>query len=255
MTKQCSICGKPLSKETGKYKCRDGVLCRDCLYERGIFPLDSGKQKELKKLTFESIGKITVKETEKGIDFYSKIKNFDPTLEVGSYAKFDDRTGSMLLLGDFSTYPKAEDYAYIRYDQIAGYQMLTDKSHAESFNVGVKDPLYGETVPLEKVHLKRSLSGQIQIVVTLKNAGKSFHVITIRQSGGLARTSSLGYQFAVEQAKKIAGKLQLILDEEGSSKTENEDPVDEIRRYKELLDEGIITIAEFQKKKRELLGF
>ena len=32
------------------------------------------------------------------------------------------------------------------------------------------------------------------------------------------------------------------------------DPVDELRKYKELLDDGIITESEFEAKKKQILG-
>lgn len=64
---------------------------------------------------------------------------------------------------------------------------------------------------------------------------------------------------AFENANKIYGQLKIIAEKNKTSslnkdlKTES-DPVQEIRRYKELMDDGIITQAEFEAKKKQLLG-
>ena len=62
-------------------------------------------------------------------------------------------------------------------------------------------------------------------------------------------------------AKSLMGQLDLLIKKTSLSTDEQENvPVqmvsnaDEIRKYKELLDEGIITQDEFMIKKKELLG-
>ncbi|WP_353096214.1 PH domain-containing protein [Tissierella praeacuta] len=60
-----------------------------------------------------------------------------------------------------------------------------------------------------------------------------------------------------KQANNILQKIQGILfDKKKSDSNDNKkaSEADEIRKYKDLLDDGIITEEEFDKKKKELLG-
>lgn len=254
MAKVCSICGKPFSRLAGGLKCKNGMLCRACLEKRGLSADDRGHRKMVKSMTAEEVWMMPVRNEAPAAEIYEKMEHFQSTFEVSVYAKFDDRTQTMMLVGPFRMRPKLSDYLYLRYDQITGYQIFTDSREATAYHVGIRHPLYGKTVPLsENAALKRLLRYGIQVVVSLQDAPKAFHCITIKHASASSRTSALNYRTAVEQARQIGDKLQLILDHNDGG-TKPADPVDEVRRYKELLDEGIISISEFQKKKKELLG-
>lgn len=55
-------------------------------------------------------------------------------------------------------------------------------------------------------------------------------------------------------AKNIQEKIQELLLKTKEPRSSNINNIDEIRKYKKLLDDGIITEEEFNKKKKELLG-
>ncbi|MGI6468464.1 MAG: DUF4429 domain-containing protein [Syntrophomonadaceae bacterium] len=58
-----------------------------------------------------------------------------------------------------------------------------------------------------------------------------------------------------ELVEKIRTEIERLKGFDGSKNHSTVlSPADEIRKYKELLDDGIITQDEFQEKKRELLG-
>ena len=60
------------------------------------------------------------------------------------------------------------------------------------------------------------------------------------------------YEMAVEKAQKIVSIMKLILEK---NKIEpNKNTTQELREYKQLLDDGIITEEEFNKKKNEILN-
>lgn len=61
---------------------------------------------------------------------------------------------------------------------------------------------------------------------------------------------------AKKHAKNIQEKIQsLLLNTNKNDTVQSENSgADEIRKYKELLDEGIIEEAEFNKMKKEILG-
>ena len=68
------------------------------------------------------------------------------------------------------------------------------------------------------------------------------------------------YRGAKKEAEDIVAILASISAENEKNKESNNtpivnnDPITEIKRYKELLDGGIITREEFDKKKQELLN-
>ncbi|HAR1482433.1 TPA: SHOCT domain-containing protein, partial [Enterococcus faecium] len=71
--------------------------------------------------------------------------------------------------------------------------------------------------------------------------------------------SSMLYKNAIVQADKILSTLDILLKETSKEQiniiAENQvfSPADELRKYKELLDDGIINQEEFNIKKKELL--
>ena len=60
----------------------------------------------------------------------------------------------------------------------------------------------------------------------------------------------------LEKAEKVKDYIESILSKQGapSAPVVQTSPADEIRKYKQLLDDGIITQEEFDTKKKELLG-
>ncbi|EGP5214552.1 SHOCT domain-containing protein [Enterococcus faecium] len=113
------------------------------------------------------------------------------------------------------------------------------------------------------------LAGPIGALVGAGTGGKEFE--SVKQLGvmvHLADNSSVKYLIINSETKldsivgrasmdiynKLVAKLEWIVKEkEGVPTNTSESQADEIRKYKELLDDGIITEEEFNKKKQELL--
>lgn len=74
------------------------------------------------------------------------------------------------------------------------------------------------------------------------------------------KRSSMLYKNTIVQADKILSTLDIMLKETSKEQiniiAENQvfSPADELRKYKELLDDGIITQEEFETKKNILLN-
>lgn len=69
------------------------------------------------------------------------------------------------------------------------------------------------------------------------------------------------YNSYLETAKSLMGQLDLLMKKSAVATEKKEENsastvsgADEIRKYKQLLDEGILTEEEFQAKKNQLLG-
>lgn len=73
------------------------------------------------------------------------------------------------------------------------------------------------------------------------------------------KRTSIIYKTAVKEAEKIVYLLESQFEdsadlEQQESTIETLSNADEIRKFKELLDDGIISKDEFEKKKNDLLG-
>jgi len=59
-----------------------------------------------------------------------------------------------------------------------------------------------------------------------------------------------------ELVNQIKSKIEELMSQQRMGHIINQSsPADEIRKYKELLDDGVITQEEFEQKKKQLLGF
>jgi len=57
-----------------------------------------------------------------------------------------------------------------------------------------------------------------------------------------------------ELVKQIKSKIEELMAQQRMSNTNQLSPADEIRKYKKLFDDGVITQGEFEQKKKRLLG-
>ena len=99
-----------------------------------------------------------------------------------------------------------------------------------------------------------------QVVIYKKTIQDPSLVITLINSE--TDVSSIEYQDAVTFAYKVNASIKAIIEQNAhsisditpSSNKAIDDTPEAIRKYKNLLDEGIITKEEFEEKKRQLLG-
>ena len=77
------------------------------------------------------------------------------------------------------------------------------------------------------------------------------------------KTSDLDYKEAVKFSHNVSASIRAIIEQEKKASPNKESPLtdkpemdnaQELRKYKELLDDGIITQEEFDAKKKQLLG-
>lgn len=113
-----------------------------------------------------------------------------------------------------------------------------------------------ERVPAEKK--ERDVCNELQIKITLNDAVQP--AVYINYIDTEMRKSGFAYKEYIKNAQDTLSKLQLIIKErenEQASKASNASSsnsvADEIRKFKALLDDNIITQEEFEAKKKELL--
>ena len=103
---------------------------------------------------------------------------------------------------------------------------------------------------------------QLAIIYEMQKLyGKALHIAYEAQEQGwnvedcAKRIERLDKKLEKEGSKNLIGKKNKAHDSASSQKTRDVlASADEIRKYKQLMDEGIITAEQFEKKKNQLLG-
>lgn len=269
---ECLICGKKVGMLSTKHKCKDGIICLDC-YRNTRMPSD---QETLKQVALASLdefwGLVEVNNDRlRALDeLADEIQTFDFTTAMGEWAKFDDESRRVLFKSHHNPYSqqfKAEDYAIFDYDQIVDFELLEDGDSVLKGGVGravVGKVLFGNVGAIvgSTTRKERAVCNSLIIKMTVKDyVAPAFYVNLITSE---MRKDNQTYKELYQYAQDITAKLNIIASEKKEmeqippkvvvEQTPQVDPVEEIRRFKELMDEGILTQEEFEAKKKQILG-
>ena len=245
----CSICGK---EKTSK-KLSDGFVCSKCL------DLCGNNRNTFKKLqdttTIEILEEIE-KERQANLD----ITNFVGTRGVGKLIKFDDNAKKILFPKTLLTKARIYDYS-----ELLGYEILEDGNTITKGGLGsavVGGALFGGIGAvvggLTGGKKSKEVVKSLKVKIVLDNKVVPAEYIELLKTE--FKKDGFVYRAAKQEAEDIIAILTSISAENeknqiNNSNTQNtNDPIIEVKRYKELLDNGIITQEEFDKKKKELLN-
>ncbi len=119
--------------------------------------------------------------------------------------------------------------------------------------------IVGSTISKRKVH---ETCRSLRIKITVRDVKHPTEYIDLFTTIGNMNKNSWAYRNLMQQAQEIMSTLQVLQDaankkEERMAKqdapTQNVSTADEIMKFKQLLDDGIITKEEFEEQKRKLL--
>lgn len=263
MAKICGICGKKLTIFTSSADIKPGKICLGCfgaisdyrwkkdgesmvsLFTDDCFTFEDGKR-ELEEI------KLAPQKLQKTINDFGATSTFDTV-------HFNDKTNSLLIeISDI----KAEVF---QYDQIIGFDLIENGNNIISGGTGravAGGLLFGEVGAVvggvTATRKTAELCTLLKIKITFRNCQRqSIDITFIENNNGLPKTS-YEYSTKYELAEGIITALQVAVDKvkqsEVSPKTSVISTADEILKFKNLLDAGIITEEEFQAKKKQLLG-
>ena len=245
----CSICGK---EKTSK-KLSDGFVCSKCL------DLCGNNRNTFKKLQDTTTSEI-LKEIEKEKQANSDIANFVATRGVGKLIKFDDNAKKILFPKTLLT--KARIY---NYSELLGYEILEDGNTITKGGIGsavVGGALFGGIGAvvggLTGGKKSKEVVRSLKVKIVLDNKVVPAEYIELLKTE--FKKDGFVYRAAKQEAEDIIAILTSISAKNEKNQTNNSnvqntnDPITEVKRYKELLDNGIITQEEFDKKKKELLN-
>lgn len=256
MAKICAGCGKEMGMFNGKVQVKDKeYFCNSCWEKAGFNTWGDLMDKPQIYTSKDIIEMIKWRKTHDSI-----IKDFVVTSDICPSAKFNDDTKQMILADHAFVYvtsdPQnkcAENYTLFSYDQIVSFELLENGESVASGGIGraaLGGILFGGVGASTRSY--KSVCEELKIKVTVKDYKDPAFYIPLIIIG--TNKSSSEYKEKMKMAQNILSKLQLITSASAPEKTETMDKFEEIRKYKNLLDEGIISQEDFENKKKELLG-
>lgn len=164
-------------------------------------------------------------------------------------------------------YEETANFKLYRFSDLIGYELSEDgrstiSSTAKDAAIG--GILFGTTGAVVGASSKKDIDeycSNISISLTVNDVSEARIVIPIlsKNTGNGVSKKSDEYIYSVERAKEIIALLQLIQREAASHNSSNQSilvtpqVVESVNAYKVLLETGIITQAEFDAKRKELL--
>lgn len=196
-----------------------------------------------------------------------KNKAFNPNKTVGKYFAMDDNSKLWAISqGPLTTWKNGEPRSY---SDIIDFELIEDGGSISKGGLGraiVGGALYGGVGAIVGGVTGKKKSNptctSLMIKITINNSSHPTQYIKFITSS--TKKSSFTYKTEFNNAQEIMSLLQLIVNKQKEHPAMTQQstivinqptsPIDEIRKYKALMDEGIISKEEFEEKKRQLLG-
>lgn len=257
--KTCMVCGAEIGVMSRKLQLKDGVVCKKCFKKMGV-TLDDMKMIPA-QMTLEELQQYLSQRDEETV----YIENFKPTDNIGDIGKFNDDEEVALLSNSAYINSKAKHYTKFSYSQIVDYEILENGLSIAKGGIGraaVGGILFGGAGAIvgASTRKQKEVCDSLQVKVTVKGYKDPAFFIKLISTG--TKKDGIIYRSNMEIAQKLASKFELIIEENKSKVHQQQenlgsatvDAADEIRKFKGLLDDGIITQEEFDAKKKQLLG-
>ena len=285
----CSFCGNKIGYFSKQLTFRDGERDKKCLIKYGMdikWGYKPGVEKyakehtvqEFKDLiangkTFKDVQSEYLTDAEKRraandakhdklMEKYNKmlpIFQKEATATFSHYI-FDDKRQQILEKKCFLSDPR-----FINYSDIISYE-VNQSGHTEKKHHGITRAIVGGAIAGGAGAIVGATTGGKQndyinhlgLIITLKD-GSDFEIVFIREidkekaNSWIARDEIKDLNALVSKVDAIIAKNTQTAKTTFTENT-NPDPADEIRKFKKLADDGIITQDEFETKKKQLLG-
>lgn len=256
MKTTCGCCKKELGHLSAKFKVSDGHICKSCFYSSGggfnIGTVDSVISMSAAEVSAE-IEKIKADT--------AKVSGHMPTAEIKGKIKFFDDLHSIVLVGSSASI--LIDYAdIIDFDLVedVGGVVTSSKTKGGLGRAVVGGALLGpvgaivggstgkkKTKSKEKV-ICNAINVNLIIKDTKAPAKHIKFLLSPCDKGGFV------YNSAMTDARRCIALLQSATTTPEESAAAPTSDADEIMKFKNLLDAGVLTQEEFDAKKKQLLG-
>ena len=246
----CAVC----DGETGlnRYRMAEKQwICPSC-FKKAKFNMHT----QIRRMTVADVNNAIAKVNENKIE----LENFKATKIIGKLVEFDDNQKKWLVLSQVLNNRKKS--VVYNYNDILDFELLEDGESVASGGLGralVGGALFGGTGAIVGgITGKRKSKGvcnSLKIKVTMNDINNPTVYITFLD----AKTKKDGFVYKgwMEHAQDCLSTFQIICDANKQNKINtaiNGSAADELKKFKELLDDGVITEEEFNAKKMQLLS-
>ncbi|MFG3611276.1 SHOCT domain-containing protein [Rummeliibacillus stabekisii] len=253
----CAVC----NKETGlnRYRIANKEwICPECFKEAGLKKLGLNN-KPIQKMTIEDIREAMSKKKANDDELIA----FTPTKRIGNYIEFDDDNRKWLILS--SILGKRDKSHVYKYGDIVDFELLEDGESITEGGIGralAGGVLFGKTGAIvggvTGKRKNKAVCTNLKIKITLNDINNPVAYITFLNTK--TKKDGFIYKTAFKDAQECLSVFHLICNGNTTptpSIVNNEvatSAADEIKKFKELLDDGILSQEEFDTKKKQLLG-
>lgn len=256
---KCPYCGRTVEffqksaiKYNGEYLCSK---CYGEIIKKTDIPFNKINEYSIEEI--QALIEVTNSEIQKKKDW---IESFE--IKVGKVFCYRESTNEFAIPTDVSFIRgEIKEMDVYKCSDILSYELLEDGNTISKGGVGgavVGGALLGGTGAIIGAltgKKQRNTCTKLEIKLTLKNLHTPTLYIVINNRE-IERGSAL-YEMFMSQAQEILSILDIIfskISSDNEPKQASNSKASEIREFKQLLDEGIITQEEFEAKKKELLG-
>lgn len=252
----CGVCGKRIPLLEGSLQMKDGKVCCECILKNDftLLHLNNYYLEEAREILCENFVDWTKEKKRKEQDVNTKKKelarSFKSTSTKFDELEIDENNKIIRLLGE-----------YYQFDQIQNYELYEDNSTIMKGGLGralVGDVLLGAGGAFLGAMTRKSsnVCQKMEIVVNVYDDSPIVQTITLINDN--VKRDSEEYSLCLNKARQMMFMLDIVnKGKENEIKKENNSNsfsvADEIKKFKLLLDDGVITKEEFEKKKKQLL--
>lgn len=273
MAKKCAICGKKIGFFATNLKFKDKqFICGDCIKK-----FDFSKNKDdvapttdamnwAKDHNFADLRKyLSQDKTFKDIQNNSNNIRYEYDKLLTDFRNDESDSFSHFIFSDkrqqiLEKKGLMRDPRVINYSDIVSYR-VNQQGHDEKKHHGITRAVVGGVlaggvgalVGATTGHKQTDYIDHLGLVVTLKD-GSNFELVFIRKMDQL-KSDSMTARGLIKQMNSWASWIDSVIAKNQNTKQKPKvDPADEIRKFKKLADDGIISNDEFEAKKKQLLG-
>lgn len=254
--KTCAICEKPIGVLGVKYTSSDGYkVCWKCIREAG-YGINASFI-DINKQSLDNIRRHKQETLQKKDDEQKKFQSFATTRDIDGVIEIDEKARLFRPSGFtnlINIYPL---------DSISSYDIVENGTTTTSGGLGrsaigalafggtgaIVGAVTGKKKTIQKVD-------SFRVRLNLDDLDKPVVYLDLIKKP--IKSNTKDYKKIVETADKIISSLDILLKDTSNDPAPSPVPqqsgADEIRKYKALLDDGILTQEEFDAKKKELLG-
>lgn len=245
----CCIC----NTNEGKYTISDGMVCKECFSKCGVFLKADFNLKNKQKLDVTT----AIEKCEENTILQ---QSFVATKKIICYFEVDE-VKKLWLIPDGFVGGKKNPIIY-KFSDVVEFELIEDgnsitkggigRAVAGGLLFGGVGAIVGGVTGKRKT---KSTVNKLQVKITVNSISEPIRYINLIVSE--VKKTSLTYKTALTNAQEIISLLAVMTKspiEKEENVIESKSVTDEIKEYKALMDEGIITQEEFESKKRKLLG-